>query len=110
MKRRVITLRRRRLQTPRDVLETIDAGQGPMTSGELVTELIEQLVSKMNRAIVDMNDRIDELEEIDLDGNVETALDEITSIRRNCLALKRYMSPQHEALISIGRNYAALDE
>ena len=101
---RVITLRRRRLQTPRDILATLEAGLGPKTSGELVTELMEQLVAKMNHAIVDMNNRIDKLEDVDLDDNVERALSEIAAIRRNCLALKRYMSPQHEALTAIGRD------
>ncbi len=101
---RVITLRRRRLQTPRDVVGLLNAGTGPKSAGDLVTELIEQLVAKMNRAIVDMNDRIDHLEEeVDAD-DIEAALDEVGKIRRNCLALKRYMSPQHEALMTINRD------
>ncbi|MBR0553296.1 zinc transporter ZntB [Stakelama marina] len=103
--RRVVTLRRRRLQTPFDVLADVDGGEGPQTAGDLVTELVEQTVAKMSRSIVDMNDRIDELEEegdAD-DADADAILDVIADIRRNCLALKRYMSPQHEALLEIGR-------
>ena len=58
----------------------------------------------MNRSIVDMNDRIDVLEEVDDDYPVDEILDTIADIRRNCLALKRYMSPQHEALLQITRD------
>ncbi len=101
---RVITLRRRKLQTPLDVQATLDAGKGPQNSGDLLTELIEQLVAKMNRSIVSMNDRIDELEAMGDDVDSETLLDEIAAIRRQCLALKRYMSPQHEALQQISRS------
>ena len=35
------------------------------------------------------------------DAEVDDILREISDIRRNCLALKRYMSPQHEALVDI---------
>jgi len=101
---RVVTLRRQRLQTPFDVLATMERGRGPRTAGDLFTELVEQTVAKMNRSIVDMNDRIDELEEVDEDFPVETILTTIADIRRNCLALKRYMSPQHEALLQITRD------
>ena len=101
---RVITLRRRRLQSPRDVMKQLDAGNGPKTAGGLVTEIIEQLVARMNRAILDMNDKLDHLEQIDFTKEHETALDDIAVIRRNCLSLKRHMSPQHEALSAIGRD------
>ena len=101
---RVVTLRRQRLQTPFDVLATMESGRGPRTAGDLFTELVEQTVTKMNRSIVDMNDRIDVLEEVDDDYPVDDILDTIADIRRNCLALKRYMSPQHEALLQITRD------
>ena len=101
---RVVSFRRRPLQTPRDILARLDAGQGPNTSGDLLTDLIEQLVAKMNVAIVDMNDEIDVMEDNGDNLSVEMLLDKISDIRRNCLALKRYMSPQHEALLEIRRN------
>ena len=102
---RLITLRRRRLQTPRDVHGELLAGRGPATIGDLFTALLEHMVAKMNRAIVDMNDHIDLMEAEDEDERDTGAmLTTIADIRRNCLALKRYMSPQHEALILIHKN------
>ncbi len=101
---RVVTLRRRRLQTPRDVLATIEDGRGPKTAGDLVAEIVELMAAKMSRAIVSMNERIDRLEETDPSSDIEGKLDEISGIRRNCLALQRFMSPQHEALTQISRD------
>jgi zinc transporter len=102
---RVITLRRNPSQTPRDVLAEIDSGKGPVDAGALITALIEYLVQRMNRAIVDMNDEIDRLEATDLaDDNSEARLTKIAVIRRNCLALQRHMGPQHVALEAISRD------
>ncbi|MGD9663682.1 MAG: zinc transporter ZntB [Novosphingobium sp.] len=104
---RVFTLRRLPLQTPREILATIDAGKGPKDAGALITVLVEQMVARMNQAIVDMNDHIDTLEEIDPADHNEASLRKISTIRRNCLALKRHMAPQHDALESIARDAPA---
>ncbi|MXO65067.1 zinc transporter ZntB [Altericroceibacterium endophyticum] len=101
--RRVITLRRYPLQSPRDVLAQIDKGDGPVDAGALITQLTEVMIARMNRSIVDMNDHIDQLEDLGTEDDPEDMLKRIATIRRNCLALKRHMSPQHEALESIAR-------
>ena len=101
--RRLVTLRRRRLQTPRDVYSELLEGHGPATAGDLFTSLVAHLIAKMNHSIVEMNERIDEME-TDHETETEDLLSEIAEIRRNCLALKRYMSPQHEALLDIQKS------
>ncbi len=95
---RLITLRKAPMQTPRDVIAMLDAGTGPTDAGSAITAIVEQLVVRMNQTIVDMNDQIDELEEMDVEDDCERILPKITLIRRNCLALKRHMAPQHDAL------------
>ncbi|RKF18185.1 zinc transporter ZntB [Altericroceibacterium spongiae] len=100
----LVTLRRFPLQTPREVVRDLDAGEGPVDAGALVTQLTEYMITRMNRSIVDMNDHIDELEEADPDEDTERMLARIATIRRNCLGLKRHMAPQHDALESIGRD------
>jgi zinc transporter len=103
--RRLVSLRRLPLQTPRDTLRDIDAGKGPVDAGALVTQLTEHLVQRMNNAIVDMNDEIDRLEDLDFAHEDNAALlAKIASIRRNCLALQRHMGPQHVALEAISRD------
>ena len=104
---RVVSLRHQRLQTPFDVLRTVDGGHGPRTAGDLVTELVEQTIVKMNSSIVDMNEVIDQLEDPEDETPIDEVLTTIADIRRNCLALKRFMSPQHDALLMIGRGAPA---
>jgi zinc transporter len=100
----VVTLRRRRLQAPKDVLAEIEAGARSITVGDLVTRLVEQTVARIGDVVLDMNDRIDDLEEQCEQVRVEEVLTAISQVRRKCLALKRHMSPQHDALIHIARD------
>ncbi len=104
---RLITLRKLPMQTPRDIIAMLDAGDGPPDAAAAITQIAAQLVIRMNQTIVDMNDQIDELEELDPEEHAETMLGRISRIRRNCLALKRHMAPQHEALEQIARDAPA---
>lgn len=99
--RRVVTLRRAPLQTPRIVADDLAAGQGPTDAGALITAITEHLIDRMSHAIVDMNAMIDDLEDETAETYSEATLDKIATIRRQSLALKRHMSPQHEALTAI---------
>jgi zinc transporter len=104
---RVITLRRVPVQTPRLVCTQLDGGDGPVDAGALVTSLTEHLIERMSHAIVDMNAMIDQLEDETMRTGTDETLDTIATIRRNCLALKRHMSPQHEALMAIAHGAPA---
>lgn len=104
---RLVTLRRDPLQTPRDVLALIDRGYGPPDAGATITLLAEFMIARMNQSIVDMNEVIDGLEQEDPEEDPEGMLGRIATIRRNCLGLKRHMSPQHEALERIARDSPA---
>ncbi|WP_245656488.1 zinc transporter ZntB [Novosphingobium naphthalenivorans] len=105
--RRIVTLRRMPLQTPRMACNEVDAGTGPVDVGSLITALTEHLIDRMSHSIIDMNEAIDELEERDPDADTDAVLGKIATIRRNCLGLKRHMSPQHEALLAICNNAPA---
>ncbi len=105
--KRLVTLRRHALQTPREVLAQVDSGNGPPDIGATITLLAELLIARMSQSIVDMNDALDELEATDPDDHAEAMLKRISAIRRNCLALKRHMAPQHEALEQISRDAPA---
>ena len=102
--KRLVTLRKQPLQTPRHVLRMIDRREaGPNDCGALITEITEAMITRMNRAIVDMNDHLTQLEDRDHEDNAEAMLEKISIIRRNCLGLKRHMGPMHEALEAISR-------
>ena len=102
--RRLVTLRRYPLQTPRKIMRLLDRGAGPPDLGATITLLAELMIGRMSQSIVDMNDVLDVLEDTDPDDHAEEMLTQISTIRRNCLALKRHMAPQHEALEQISRD------
>ncbi|QKG70551.1 CorA family divalent cation transporter [Erythrobacter mangrovi] len=105
--RRLVTLRRHPLQTPREIVAQIDRRMGPPDAGATITLLAELMITRMSQSIVDMNEVIDQLEEDDPERHAEAMLRRISIIRRNCLALKRHMAPQHEALEHISRDAPA---
>ncbi len=102
--KRLVTLRRDPQQSPNEVRDLLDRGMGPRDAGAMVTQIVELLIDHLNLAIVDMNAMLDRLEATGLEGDLEQRAHEIASIRRDCLALQRHMSPQHEALEQIGRD------
>ncbi len=104
---RLITLRKLPMQTPRDIIALLDDGRGPVDAGSAIVQIVERLVIRMNQSMIDMNDKIDELEDADIEEEPEKLLEQISTIRRNCLALKRHMAPQHEALEQINRDAPA---
>jgi zinc transporter len=101
---RLVTLRRVALQTPRDTRDQLDAGNGPVDAGALITSITEHLIERMGHSIMDINNAIDVLEAQETCNADQEMLTEISRVRRECLALKRYMSPQHEALENISRD------
>ncbi|MBX7533665.1 zinc transporter ZntB [Qipengyuania sp. 1XM1-15A] len=102
--RRLVTLRRHPLQTPREVMAMLDRGSGPPDAGATITLLAELMIARMSQSIVDMNFVLDTLEDEDPEKDPEGMLKRISTIRRNCLGLKRHMAPQHEALEQISRD------
>lgn len=106
--RRVFTLRRLPLQSPREILANVDAGKGPGDAGSLVTTLVEHLIARVGQVIVDLNDQIDACDEEDRSaGNADMLIEQIAAIRHACLSLKRHMGPMHVALEGISRDAPA---
>lgn len=96
---RVITLRHRKLMTPRDILQQLIVDEvGPKTAPELYERLIARITERMAATISSFEDRLDEIEtglEISHASETRRAL---TQVRRDAVLLRRYMSPQREAL------------
>jgi zinc transporter len=98
---RVISTRRRRLLTIRDLIAALEQGRGPRTSGELTAMLTNRLIDRMGDVINEMDDRIDEVEEAILEGVVRKSRNDVIELRREIIKLRRYLSPQREALAQL---------
>jgi zinc transporter len=96
--KRVITTRRRKLLSVVDLRQALEAGEGPTTCGEFVTELADRLAVRMADAIDDIEDAVDTAEEQVLTAMSHQLRPLLASIRREAIMLRRYLAPQREAL------------
>jgi zinc transporter len=99
---RIVTVRYERLMTPRDVLsDIIDGAHGAQTAPDLFVALAERLSLKINDVVIGLEDRLDALE-AQVDTEQPTKLrSKIAESRQDTVALRRYLSPQREALANL---------
>ena len=95
---RVISTRRRKLLTIADVAQALESGKGPCSVGGLITEFADRMVERMSSVISELDDRIDEIEEAVLSGGGRELQHNLLDLRREILKLRRYISPQRDAL------------
>jgi zinc transporter len=97
--KRIVSLRHRRLMTPRAIhAEMLEKGGGPQSSAEVLVQLADRLTEQMNDIVTGLDDQLDEIEEkIEVDDITQTR-SQLGEIRQSCVGLRRYVAPQREAL------------
>ena len=95
---RVISSRKRRLLSMDDIVKALNEGDGPESSGEFLAILCDRLIWRMANAIDTAEDRVDELEESVLTMARGRLRHELSELRRQTIALRRYLAPQRDAL------------
>lgn len=97
-KHRVITTARRQLLTIQDMCHAIEAGQAPMTASAFVVRLTECLTDRMSDVVEGISDALDGQEEVERPGTTAELRHAISEIRRQSIMIRRYLSPQRDAL------------
>ncbi len=95
---RIISTRRRKLLSVTDLVELIDAGEGPNNAGQFVAMLSERLIARMKTTIEDIQDQAAEIEELMLTAESYDLRNRISQLRRAIISIRRYLAPQREAL------------
>lgn len=95
---RIISTRKRRLLSIGDLTAAIDKRCGPSNSSEFIVELGDLLSTRMADVIAQLDDSIDELEEEVLTLQSHKLRPRLSAVRRETIALRRYLSPQRDAL------------
>jgi zinc transporter len=95
---RVLSTRHRPIMAVNDLRERLANGRGPETVGDLVVHLAARLVERMSGVIETLDDEEDALEDRIVEELRREARVEITRIRRQAIALRRYIAPQRDAL------------
>lgn len=96
--KRIISTRRRKLMSVLDIADSLDTGHGPRTAGEWIATLAGRLVERMSDVVQDMEDRLDAAEDSLLVDSSQDLRMELLGLRREAIMLRRYLSPQREAM------------
>ena len=94
----IVTLRHRRLMAVNDLRELTETGQGPKGPGEFLYQLADRLIERMGPVIVDLNDRVDDLEDQVLTAQSARLRSSLGEIRREAIALRRHLAPQRDVM------------
>lgn len=95
---RIISTRRRKLAAIQNIRERLEAGSGPKNSADFITLLLTKLHDNMEPVILALDDQTDNLEEHVLENPDKHYRKTINDLRRKCIILRRYISPQKEAV------------
>lgn len=98
---RIISVRLRRLLSVDDLSAAIEQGQGPSTAGDFVVQLSQRLVSRMAGVVGDIDDDVDRLQDMVLGAESRQLRTQLNELRREIIALRRYVAPQRDALAQL---------
>ena len=95
---RIVSVRIRRLMAVADLRELMEANRAPETTGAFLVDLCEKLSTRIESVILQDSDLLDQIEEEILDEDVSNKRAKTSGLRRRLIALRRYLSPQRDAL------------
>lgn len=100
----LVSIRKRRLQTPHDILEQLlSPRRGPRDVTSVFERLVSRITERMSTAVLAFDERLDDVE-ASVDAERPGAGDarrELSALRRRIVETRRYVYPQREALTSL---------
>lgn len=95
---RIISTRKRQLKSVKEIQADLAAGSGPRNCGEFLLTLLARMTENIGGVIEELEDRMAEVEERLLDNPMPGSRQLLADVRREAVALRRYLGPQREAL------------
>jgi zinc transporter len=96
------------LDALRDIRRVLLAGKGPRTIGNLLALIAEKMVDHLGDVIDELEEAMSDLEEKICEDQVDSSLrQEISVVRRGVVQLRRYLSPQRDALYRLQHDDAS---
>lgn len=98
---RIISLRYRKSKAVMHVAESLDQRKGPKTVGDIFTLISSNLFNYIEGSIDKLDEKIDLLESRVLDEPDRQLRRDISDVRKTAIVLRRYITPQKEAINQI---------
>lgn len=95
---RIISTRKRQLKSVKEIQTLLGEGRGPRSSGEFLLMLLTLMTENIGAVIEELEDAMAEVEDGIFETGGRNARQALTSLRRQAVALRRYLGPQREAL------------
>jgi zinc transporter len=105
--RHAVSVRRRKLMAIDDLRDEIARGQAPASAAGFLAMLAARIVDRMAPVLSDLDDRVDELEDMLLTAPGHEVRAKLGAIRREAIALRRYIAPQREAMARLAMHAPA---
>ncbi|NOC93833.1 zinc transporter ZntB [Ruegeria sp. HKCCD6604] len=95
--RTIVSARVRKVWVADSLRLKAESGTGPESVGAFLAELASGLTKRIEAVSLELEDETDSLEEVGLSGN-EIKPESIARLRQTVIKLRRYISPQRDAL------------
>ncbi|ASM74228.1 MULTISPECIES: zinc transporter ZntB [Roseobacteraceae] len=97
----VVTVRMRRVFAIEDLRQEIEAGAAPDSSAAFVETLASRLTERIQSTVFELADQVDDLEDAIHDDDDAPLPENLASLRRTAIRLRRYLGPQRDALMAL---------
>ncbi len=95
---RIVSVRLRKLKAVGDIVERLEGGRGPRSAGEFVCQLVDKLFDRIQPVLTSLDEATDQIEEHLLETADQALREKIVAVRKQAIALRRYMAPQKDAI------------
>ena len=95
---RIISTRKRKILSISDIQASLEQGIGPESISEFLVQVTGRLMERMRQVIDGLEDSVADLEDQVLTAESHQLRTQLAAQRRQAISLRRYLSPQREAL------------
>lgn len=95
---RLITTLRRELQSIEEIELAFERNRGPVDLARLVVDLADKMIWKIGELVNEFEEQMSELEDLVIEDGAPRLRSQLSALRRQVISLRRYMTPQKEAL------------
>lgn len=97
-KNRIITIRNNKILAVDKIISSLKADTGPKDSFEFLLEVLSEISYRIGNLVRNIDDQIDDIEDAVVEKVDIKLRPELSSLRRQTINIRRFLSPQREVL------------